>query len=89
MLQRAEAVNASHLKIFPQGFALDSIGRTSTMLQRFVRTSDLDQLYAAASKVLASSNVAGMKLEAFKILLHSEQGLGSLGHCKPSQRLSC
>ena len=41
MLQRAEAANASHLKIFPQGFALDAAHRPHvTMVQRFVRPSD-------------------------------------------------
>ena len=37
-----------------------------TMIQRFVRTADLDNVYAAAGKVLAGANVNGMKLEAFK-----------------------
>ena len=35
-------------------------------MQRFVRTDDLDQVYAAVGKVMASSNVTAMKLEAFK-----------------------
>jgi hypothetical protein len=38
----------------------------ATMIQRFVRTADLDQVYAAAGKVLAGANVNGLKLEAFK-----------------------
>jgi phosphoserine phosphatase len=67
MLRHAEAVNANHLKIFPQGFALDAAHRPHiTMIQSFVRTADLDKVYAAAGKVLESANVAGMKLEAFK-----------------------
>ena len=37
-----------------------------TMLQCFVRTADLDKVYAAAGKVLAAANVNAMKLEAFK-----------------------
>ena len=36
------------------------------MLQCFVRTADLDKVYAAAGKVLAGANVNAMKLEAFK-----------------------
>jgi len=36
------------------------------MLQCFVRTEDLDKVYAATGKVLASANVKAMKLEAFK-----------------------
>ena len=34
------------------------------MIQRFVRTADLDKVYAAAGKVLAAANVKAMKLEA-------------------------
>jgi len=67
MLQRAEANNARLLKAFPKGFALDATHRPHiTMIQRFVRTADLDQVYAAAGKVLAGANVNGLKLEAFK-----------------------
>jgi hypothetical protein len=67
MLQHAEAVNARLLGVFPKGFALDPAHRPHiTLIQRFVRTADLDDVYAAAGKVLASANVNGMKLEAFK-----------------------
>ena len=67
MLQRAEANNARLLKVFPRGFALDAAHRPHiTMIQRFVRTADLDSVYAAAGKVLANANVNSMKLEAFK-----------------------
>jgi hypothetical protein len=37
-----------------------------TMVQRFVRTADLDKVYAALSRVPASVDITGMKLEAFK-----------------------
>ena len=67
MLQHAEANNARLLKVFPKGFALDATHRPHiTMIQRFVRTADLDKVYAAAGKVLAGANVNAMKLEAFK-----------------------
>jgi hypothetical protein len=67
MLRHAEAANASLLKNFPQGFALDAAHRPHiTMIQRFVRTADLDKVYDAAGKVFARANLAGMKLEAFK-----------------------
>ena len=67
MLRRAEANNARLLKVFPQGFALDAAHRPHiTLIQRYVRTADLDKVYAAAGKVLAGANVNGMKLEAFK-----------------------
>ena len=49
-------LNASLLKVFPQGFALDAAHRPHiTMIQRFVRTADLDKVYAAAGKVFAAS----------------------------------
>ncbi|WP_342242239.1 haloacid dehalogenase-like hydrolase, partial [Inquilinus sp. OTU3971] len=67
MLERAEADNARLLGVFPKGFALDEAHRPHiTMIQRFVRTEDLDEVYAAAGKVFAGANVAGMKLEAFR-----------------------
>ena len=89
MLRHAEAVNASHLKIFPQGFALDATHRPHvTMIQRFVRTADLDKVYDAAGKVLARANVAGMKLEAFKYYYIPTKDLGLSGIvAKPTPEL--
>jgi phosphoglycolate phosphatase-like HAD superfamily hydrolase len=89
MLQRAEAVNATHLKIFPQGFALDAAHRPHvTLVQRFVRTSELDQLYAAVDKVFANSNATGMKLEAFKYYYIPSKDLGLSGIvAKPTPEL--
>ncbi len=67
MLQHAGAMNARLLKVFPKGFALDAAHRPHiTLIQRFVRTADLDKVYAAAGNVLAGANVNGMKLEAYK-----------------------
>ena len=67
MLKHAEANNARLLKAYPQGFALDAAHRPHiTLIQRFVRTADLDKVYAAAGKVFAATNVKAMKLEAFK-----------------------
>ena len=89
MLRHAEAVNASHLKIYPQGFALDAAHRPHvTMIQRFVRTVDLDKVYEAAGKVFARANVAGMKLEAFKYYYLPINGLGVSGIvAKPTPEL--
>lgn len=67
MLQHSEANNARLRKVFPTGFSLDATHRPHiTIVQRFVRTADLEKLYAAVGKVLAGTNVTGMKLEAFK-----------------------
>jgi len=67
MLQRCEANNARLLKVFPKGFALDATHRPHvTLLQRFVRTADLDKVFAAAGKVFAGVDVPGVRMEAFK-----------------------
>ena len=67
MLGYSAADNASLLKTYPKGFALDASHRPHiTMLQCFVRTADLDMVYAAVGKVLASANVNSMKLDATK-----------------------
>jgi len=89
MLRRAEAANASQLKIFPQGFALDAAHHPHvTMIQRFVRTADLDKVYDAANKVFARANVTGMKLEAFKYYYIPSKELGLSGIvAKPTPEL--
>jgi 2'-5' RNA ligase len=67
MMQHAKADNARLLKAFPKGFALDATHHAHvTMLQQFVRTADLDKVYAAANKVLTSENPTTWKLKAFK-----------------------
>jgi hypothetical protein len=67
MLKHAEANNARLLKAYPPGFAFDAAHRPHiTLIQRFVRTADLDKVYAAAGKVFAGANVKAMKLDAFK-----------------------
>jgi 2'-5' RNA ligase len=67
MLEHAKADNARLLKVFPKGFALDATHHPHiTMLQQFVRTADLDKIYTAVNKVLASEKPASWKLKAFK-----------------------
>jgi len=66
MLQHSEANNARLLKAFPKGFALDATHRPHiTMIQRYVRTADLDKVYAAIGEALAHADVTAMKLESF------------------------
>jgi hypothetical protein len=80
MVRHAEANNARLLKAFPKGFALDEAHSPHiTLIQRFVRTEDLDQVYAAAEKVLAGANVSRMKLEAFKYYYVPGKGIGLAG----------
>jgi hypothetical protein len=89
MLQHAAANNARLLKVYPKGFALDTAHRPHiTMLQCFVRTADLDKLYAAEEKVLASANVNAMKLEAFKFYYAATGATGVAGICaKPTPEI--
>jgi hypothetical protein len=89
MLKHAEANNARLLKVYPKGFALDATHRPHiTLIQRFVRTSDLDKIYAAVGKVLASANVNRMKLEAFKYYYAPAGAVGVAGICaKPTPKI--
>ncbi len=90
MLRYSAADNASLLRAYPKGFALDASHRPHiTMLQCFVRTADLGKVYAAVGKVLTSANVNAMKLEATKryYLLAGELGVAGIV-AKPTAELS-
>jgi len=90
MLQQAAANNARLLKEYPKGFALDAAHTPHiTMLQCFVRTADLDKLYAAEEKVFAAANVNAIKLEAFKYYYApADATTGVAGICaKPSPEI--
>jgi hypothetical protein len=80
MLRHAEANNARLLKAYPKGFALDASHRPHiTLIQRFVRTADLDKVYAAVGKVVAAADVTHMKLEAFKYYYAPTGAVGVAG----------
>jgi len=67
MIQHAKDANARLLKAFPKGFALDETHHPHvTMLQQFVRTGDLDKVFAAANAVLAKEKPTTWTLKAFK-----------------------
>ena len=67
MIQHALDANALLRKVFPTGYHLDATHRPHiTMLQQFVRTADLDKVYAAVGDVLAGEKPAGWTLRAFK-----------------------
>lgn len=89
MLQHSADNNARLLKVFPKGFALDATHTPHiTMIQRYVRTADLDKVYAAAGKVLAGASVTAMKLEAFKYYYIPTGTNGLAGICaKPTPEL--
>jgi 2'-5' RNA ligase len=67
MVQHAMAANARLLKAFPKGFALDETHHPHiSMLQQFVRTDDLDKVFAAANAVMAKEKPTAWTLKAFK-----------------------
>ena len=71
MIQHAKAANARLLKVFPKGFALDATHHPHvSMLQQFVRTADLDKVYAAAGKASGQGEADWMETEGDQILLH-------------------
>jgi hypothetical protein len=80
MVKRAEANNARLLKLFPKGFALDAAHTPHiTLIQRFVRTADLDKVYAALNRVLAGVDIKAMKLDAFKYYYIPNKDIGAAG----------
>jgi hypothetical protein len=55
MIQHAQAANSRLLQNFPKGFSLGGQRAPHvSVLQRYVRTADLDQVYKAADKVFAN-----------------------------------
>jgi hypothetical protein len=89
MLARSADNNARLLEVFPKGFALDAAHTPHiTLIQSFVRTADLDKVYAAAGKVLARANVTAMQLEAFKYYYAPGGDVGVAGICaKPTPEI--
>jgi len=67
MVQHARAANARLFKEFPKGFTLDATHHPHiSMLQQFVRTDDLDKVFAAANAVMVKEKPTAWKLKAFK-----------------------
>jgi hypothetical protein len=90
MLKHAAANNERLRKVYPQGFTFDAAHAPHiTLLQCFVRTADLEKLYAAEEKVFDAANVNAMKLEAFKYYYApADATTGVAGICaKPSPEI--
>jgi hypothetical protein len=67
MIGHAHAVNARLLTAYPAGFALDAAHQPHiTVLQRFVNTAALDEVFAAAETVLVGEDPASWRLRAVK-----------------------
>lgn len=80
MIQHAKAANARLLKSFPKGVALDATHHPHvTMLQQFVRTDDLDKVFAEANAVLAKEKPGAWPLKAFKYYYIPDPPFGLAG----------
>lgn len=80
MVQHAEAVNERLRKVFLKGFSLDASHHPHiSMYQCYVRTTDLDRVFAIAEKVMAAGNITALKLEAFKYYYIPNKDLGLAG----------
>jgi len=81
MIEHAQAANAGLLKNFPKGYALgDGHAPHISVIGGYFHTENLDELFAAASKVLASEKVMSWNLKAFKYyyIPLKEIGLGGI-----------
>jgi phosphoserine phosphatase len=81
MLQHAAADNARLRGAFPTGFALDETHTPHiTMMQAFVRRSDLSRMYADLDKVFSATDLSVMTLEASSLYyIPAGGGLGVAG----------
>ena len=89
MIQHATADNARLLESFPKGFALDATHHPHvTMLQQFVRTDDLDKVFAAVDAVFVKEKPTAWTLKAFKYYYIPSPPLGLAGIVvKPTEEL--
>src|SRR5260370_41003066 len=80
MDKKAKAAHEGLLKVFPEGFA---VGKTHqppiSCLQRYVKTADLDKVYAAVGKVLLKEKPASWKLKAHKYYYIPWKDIGLAG----------
>lgn len=80
MVQHAKAANVRLLKSFPKGFALDETHHPHvSMLQQFVRSDDLEKVFAAANAVLAKEKPTAWTLKAFKYYYIPSPPIGLAG----------
>ncbi len=80
MMRHAHADNRRLLKVYPKGYALDATHHAHiTMLQQFVRTADLDKLYASVNQVMAKEKPTEWKLKAIKYYYIPDPPMGLAG----------
>jgi hypothetical protein len=67
MIEKATAANQRLLRAFPEGFALDETHTPHiSVLQRYVKTADLDKVYEAVGGVLAGEKPASWELKGYR-----------------------
>jgi hypothetical protein len=80
MVQHARDANARLLKSFPKGFALDETHHPHvSVLQQFVRTDDLDKIFAAANAIMVKEKPTAWMLKAFKYYYIPDPPFGLAG----------
>jgi len=80
MTAQAGAANARLRENYPAGFALDADHAPHiTVLQRFVRSAELEQVKAAVAKVFAQTDPVQLKLQATGYYYLPYQNLGLAG----------
>jgi 2'-5' RNA ligase len=80
MVQHAMDANARLRKSFPKGFALDETHHPHiTLLQQFVRTDDLNKVFAAANEVLVKEKPMAWTLKAIRYYYIPSPPLGVAG----------
>jgi 2'-5' RNA ligase len=80
MMERARAANARLRSSYTEGFAFDATHRPHiTLLQQFVPTKNLDEVYAAANAALAKERPASWTLNAIKYYYGPGLPVGSAG----------
>jgi 2'-5' RNA ligase superfamily len=80
MVQHAKDANARLLESFPKGFTLDETHHPHvSVLQQFVRTDDLDKIFAAANAIMVKEKPTAWTLKAFKYYYIPSPPLGLAG----------
>jgi len=80
MMEHAQAANARLLKSFSKGYALDESHQPHiTCLQRYVKTEDLEELYATVSEVLSGGKPSAWTLKAYKYYYLTDKSLPGIG----------
>jgi hypothetical protein len=80
MIQHAEVANERLRKSFPKAFALGKTHQPHiSVLQRYVKTADLDRVYEAVGKVLAEEKPTSWKLKADKYYYIPWKDIGLAG----------